>query len=85
MRDLITNSHSISVKFVPMATNEKDMEETNTPAAHQHPKKLSRASSWDRVVVYDADSGNVAIHKKRDVDKSTETSSNSQKCANEFR
>jgi hypothetical protein len=62
-----------------MAISEKDVEEINTqtPAAHQHPKRLSRASSWDRVIVYDADSGHIAIHNKRDIDKSAGTFANS--------
>jgi hypothetical protein len=68
-----------------MAISEKDVEQTSTPTpvSHQHPKRLSRASSWDRVIVYDADSGHVAIHKKRDVDKGTRTSANAQNYANE--
>jgi hypothetical protein len=51
---------------------------TSTPAAHQHPKKLSRSRSWDRVIVYDADSGNVVICKKKDVDQGTKTLSTFQ-------
>jgi hypothetical protein len=42
-----------------------------SPTKHQHPKKLQKARSWDRVIVYDADSGDVDIRKKGEVDRGT--------------
>jgi hypothetical protein len=42
-----------------------------SPAKHQHPKKLQKTRSWDRVIVYDADSGDVDIRKKGEVDRGT--------------
>ncbi|KAH3992115.1 hypothetical protein HBI24_223120 [Parastagonospora nodorum] len=42
---------------------------TTSPAKHQHPKKLQKTRSWDRVIVYNADSGDVRIRRKGDVDR----------------
>ncbi|KAH4800474.1 hypothetical protein HBH69_198040 [Parastagonospora nodorum] len=42
---------------------------TPSPARHQHPKKLQKTRSWDRVIVYNADSGDVRIRRKGDVDR----------------
>ncbi|RYN36894.1 hypothetical protein AA0112_g4532 [Alternaria arborescens] len=40
-----------------------------SPGKHQHPRKLQKTRSWDRVIVYDADSGDVDIRRKGEVDK----------------
>lgn len=42
-----------------------------SPGKHQHPRKLQKTRSWDRVIVYDADSGDVDIRRKGEVDKGT--------------
>lgn len=42
---------------------------TKTPAKPQHLRKYQKTRSWDRVIVYNADSGDVHIRRKGDVDR----------------
>jgi hypothetical protein len=43
--------------------------ERESPERDLEIKKISRTGSWDRVLVYDPESGNVDIRKKRDVQR----------------
>jgi hypothetical protein len=56
------------------ASSQNDAASAGSPstAKNHHPKKLQKTRSWDRVIVYDVDSGDVRIQRKGDVDRGME-------------